>query len=56
LTGLLAMKPAIRPRMIQLNMPMSKPPMRRPAVAECAVWTGKTQAGSLSRHIFELRR
>jgi hypothetical protein len=30
--------------------------VRRPSPGECAVWTGKTQADSLGRHIFELRR
>ena len=28
----------------------------RLAGADCAVWTGKTQADSLGRHIFEMQR
>ena len=56
LTILLAMNPAISPRMIQLSMPTSNLPRAARRLRECAVWTGKTQAGTLGRHIFAKRR
>src|SRR6478736_3452297 len=55
LTILLAMNPAMRPKIIHAITPLRKPPLSTRGL-DFAGWTGKTQAVSLGHHIFEMRR